>query len=51
MYSINCNKCKQYFRISRTYNRYLCSHGKEIPVILLGAFVNITDCENSGEDV
>ena len=32
MYSINCNKCKQYFRISYTHTRYLCCHGKEIPV-------------------
>ena len=34
-----------------THIRYLCRHGKEIPLILFGAFVNIIYCENNGEDV
>ena len=50
-YSINCNKCKQYFRISYTHIRYLCRHGKEIWVILFSVFVNTIGCKNSGVDV
>ena len=51
MYSINCNKSKQYFRTWYTHNRYLCRHGKEILIIIFDALVNIIDCENGGEDV
>ena len=51
MYSINCYKYKQYFRISYTHIRYLGRHGKEIPFLLFGVCVNIIYCENSGEDV
>ena len=34
-----------------THIRYLYRHGKQIPAILIGAFVNIINCKNSGEDV
>ena len=51
MYSISCNKYKQYFCISYTHIRYLGRHGEEIPVLLFGVCVNIIHCENSGEDL
>ena len=51
MCSINLNECKQYFRIPYTHIRNLCSHGKEILVLLFGAVADIIHCENSGEVV